>query len=231
MSPLSCAWRPGGPRWGVTAGSSQWRRVGGRVAGDAPTSHTQNVSWSPDSRLGNFQHLQLISDYRNDYSQGVMCCVFISLFELISDSSQEPKCWLRLCTRFMSTFAKWLTGGISDSCLSSERALKNTADAAAVRWKGTCKKCAWGPARECVLVTETERDPIWEAQISSSNFQTSMLAESLVVSVVTFGLPFASLQHATDNHCKSRMWTARWHQRHPHSFPGNEKNLPSVVEN
>lgn len=38
-----------------------------------------NVSWSPGSRLGNFQ-LQLISDYRNDYSEGVMLCVFISLF-------------------------------------------------------------------------------------------------------------------------------------------------------
>lgn len=79
VSPLSCAWRSGGPQWGVTTGGGQRRRVGDRDAGDAPLSHRLNVSWSTGSRLGNFQ-LQLISDYRNDYSEGVMLCVFISLF-------------------------------------------------------------------------------------------------------------------------------------------------------
>lgn len=79
VSPLSCAWRSGGPQWGVTTGSGQRWWVGDRDAGDAPLSHRLNVSWSTGSRLGNFQ-LQLISDYRNDYSEGVMLCVFISLF-------------------------------------------------------------------------------------------------------------------------------------------------------
>lgn len=117
--------------------------------------------------------------------------------------------------------------GISDSRLSSERALKNAADAAAVHSKDTRRK-VHEVLGESVLVTETERGPIWEAQISSTNFQRAMLAESLVVSVVTSGLPFASFQHATDNHCESHMWTAHWH--HPHSFPKKKEKSPSVVE-
>lgn len=38
------------------------------------------VGWPSGSKLGNFHQLQLISDYRHDYSEWVMHCVFISLF-------------------------------------------------------------------------------------------------------------------------------------------------------
>lgn len=49
--------------------------------------------------------------------------------------------------------------GISDSRLSSERALKNAPDAAAVHSKDTRRKVL-EVLGESVLVTETERGPI-----------------------------------------------------------------------
>lgn len=113
--------------------------------------------------------------------------------------------------------------------LSSKRALKNAPCAATVHSKDTCRR-GHEVLGESVLVTETKRGPIWDAQISSTNSHRATLAESLVVSVVTSGLPFASFQHATDNHCESHMWTAHWHQHHPHSFPKKKEKSPSVVE-
>lgn len=50
-------------------------------------------------------------------------------------------------------------GGISDSRLSSERALKNAPDAAAVHSKDTRRK-VHEVLGESILVTETERGPI-----------------------------------------------------------------------
>lgn len=44
-----------------------------------------------------------------------------------------------------------------------------------------------------------------------------MLAESPVVSVVTSGLPIASIQNATDNHCETHIAT-HWHQHQPTQF-------------
>lgn len=61
------------------------------------------------------------------------------------------------------------------------------------------------------------RGTIWETQISSPNFQKLMLVESPVVSVVTSGLPIASIQHATDNHCENHIST-HWHQHLPTRF-------------
>lgn len=61
------------------------------------------------------------------------------------------------------------------------------------------------------------RCTIWETQISSSNFQALMLVESLVVSVVTSGLPVASIRRATDDHCENHI-SIDWHQHQPTRF-------------
>lgn len=62
-------------------------------------------------RLGNFHQLQLISDYRHDYSQWVMRCVFISLFsefEIVASFFWSAD---HACTVVSSWWliAKWLT--------------------------------------------------------------------------------------------------------------------------
>lgn len=44
VSPVSCAWRSGGPRRGVTTGGGQRWRVGDRDAGDAPLSRNVEMS-------------------------------------------------------------------------------------------------------------------------------------------------------------------------------------------